>query len=155
MADADQQGGYSSFDDEGDGDGGTIIDVSGGDSNLEDQLEGGNLEDQLEDDLEDELEGYNNSANELSYTETIEQALFNLMDSVEPLQQQQQQQQQQPQQQQQSILWVDRCKEPVAEGVIRLLTEPDPTKPWSDRDFTFSQWMTLMTSKEYAAPIFY
>jgi len=70
----------------------------------------------------------------------------------QPLHLQQQQQQQQPSL---SILWTDRCKGVPAEGVIRLLTEPDLTKPWSDRDFTFGQWMTLISSNKEAAPVFY
>lgn len=164
MADGDHQGGYSSFDEEEDYEleyNGMILDAS---SNLINPDISNIL---IQTDVSD-LSGA-----ELTYTQSIEQALLNLLESTNQLehsdvhtQQQLQRQLQQPlqrqrqQQQQQlssslSILWSERCKAAPAEGIIRLLTEPDPTKPWSDRDFTFGQWMTLITSNEEAAPVFY
>ena len=150
MADDDHQGGYSSFDDEEDYElegFGMILDVS---SNL------------IHPDVSNIL--IQTDVSDLSgsdYTQSIEQALLNLLESTNQLQhsdvhlQQPLQQPQSPSSIQSSILWADRCKEPLAEGVIRLLTEPDPSKPWSDRDFTFGQWMTLISSNEAAVPIFY
>jgi len=150
MADGDHQGGYSSFDEEEDYEleyNGMILDVS---SNLINPDIGNIL---IQTDVSD-LSGSD-------YTQSIEQALLHLLESTNQLQHSDvHAQPQQPLQLQQpssssSILWTDRCKGVPAEGVIRLLMEPDPTKPWSDRDFTFGQWMTLITSNEAAAPVFY
>ena len=149
MADDDHQGGYSSFDDEEDYEleyNGMIMDVS---NILIHPDDNNNL--------------IMTEATDLSgsdYTQSIEQALLNMLDSNSQLQHSDvhlQQPLQRPLQQSSSssILWTDRCKGVPAEGVIRLLTEPDSTKPWSDRDFTFGQWMTLITSNEEAAPVFY
>jgi hypothetical protein len=150
MADGDHQGGYSSFDEEEDYEleyNGMIMDAS---SNLINPDVSNIL---IQTDISD-LSGA-----ELNYTQSIEQALLHLLESTNQLQHSdvhlQQPLQQSTSSSSSSILWTDRCKGVPAEGVIRLLTEPDLTKPWSDRDFTFGQWMTLISSNKEAAPVFY
>jgi hypothetical protein len=155
MADGDHQGGYSSFDDEDDYEleyNGMIVDISG--VLINPDVNNILIQTDLSGDLNSDLSSDLTSSD---YTQSIEQALLNILDaqiqhsdSHTLTQTPTHQGTRHP-----SILWADRCKEPPAEGVIRLLTEPDPSKPWSDRDFTFGQWMTLISSNEEAAPIFY
>jgi hypothetical protein len=53
------------------------------------------------------------------------------------------------------ILWSERCKVAPSAGTIRLLTEPAEDTPWAGRDFSLSQWITLLSAHETASAIFH
>ena len=94
-----------------------------------------------------DLQGYNALVETLQEYLTDSSSNVDLSGAATP-------QQQQPLQQL-PILWSERCSLSPAAGTIRLLVEPAENAPWAGRDFSLSQWITLVSANTEAAPIFY